>query len=189
MDCNRIRERLDEFILGGLELPGRAMVAMHVANCYECREELHELEVLLNELVPQLRHPLPVDRFGELLVAIDEDRRKARASAVDLAWRRRITHRALAAAAAIVLFLIAGPWVSHMVSEPFDDPAERAEAAVQSASDTDLKDLFERRALLERRLMEEPQTAPFDTPKEKPSTALPQLFGWLMPETTMIGFA
>lgn len=177
MDCNRIRDRLDEYILGGLELPGRAMVAMHVAHCHDCAEELRELETLLNELVPTLHHPLPVDRFGELLEAIDEDRRLARASIVDQAWRRRLTQRTLAVAAAVGLFLLAGPWISWLVSEPFEDHAERAEAAIPAVDPSlkrDLKDIFEERAKLEQSLVEEPQAAPLQLPDEAPATPLPE---------------
>lgn len=176
MDCNRIRDRLDEYILGGLELPGRAMVAMHIAHCHDCAEELRELETLLNELVPTLHHPLPVDRFGELLDAIDEDRRRARASVVDQAWRRRITRRTLAVAAAVGLFILAGPWISWMVSEPFDDPADRAEAAVPSPQvhKRDLKDIFEERAKLEKSLVEEPLADPLPLPERAPAVPRPE---------------
>lgn len=149
MDCNEIRERLDVYAWDGLDGPGTAVVAKHLRHCPDCREELRDIQGLVEDIRTALRHPLPVDRFDELWSIIEEDRRRDRAVSVIQAWRRSVAQRGLAAAAALALCVWLGPKLEAPTQPAMVDPATEVSAAVRSPGTSPL---IKRRLLMEEYL-------------------------------------
>jgi anti-sigma factor RsiW len=106
MDCSEIRAGFIGYIDGDLSDDERLRVELHVAQCYDCREELDEIGRLLELSDAALKHPSPVDRFEDLRVRLAD----AEPAPVPMPPRPRLRVREMLvrlAVAAIVIALIA----------------------------------------------------------------------------------
>lgn len=67
MNCETVRPRLGEWIVGALESPEASMIESHVRDCRDCAAEteaLHDLEERLAELPRVVEPPPPAHRWG-----------------------------------------------------------------------------------------------------------------------------
>ncbi len=106
MDCSEIREGFIGYIDGDLSDDEKLRVELHVAECYDCREELDEIGRLLELSEAALKHPSPVDRFEDLKVRLTD----AEPAPIPMPPRPKLRVREMLvrlAVAAIVIALIA----------------------------------------------------------------------------------
>ena len=111
MDCIEIRARFIGYIDGDLSGDERLRVEVHVAQCYDCREELDEMGRLLELSDAALKHPCPVDRFEDLKARLED----AEPAPIPMPPRPRLRVREtllkLAVAAVIIALIAASPFL------------------------------------------------------------------------------
>lgn len=66
MKCEMVRKRFIAYLDGDARHTERMCVDVHLAGCRACRDDLDALKEVLDAAPPALRHPAPVNRFGEL---------------------------------------------------------------------------------------------------------------------------
>jgi len=109
MDCIEIRAGFVGYIDGDLSGDERLRVELHVAECYDCREELDEMGRLLELSDAALKHPCPVDRFEDLKARLPD----AEPAPIPMPSRPRFRVREvllkLAVAAMVIALIAASP--------------------------------------------------------------------------------
>lgn len=100
MNCEQVREQMDDYLGGYLEAADRKAVENHAATCAECRASLKELQALL-EQARQLGPGVSPDRnlWPGILEKIDESRARSWSTA-NRSWM------ALAAVLALAVLLL-----------------------------------------------------------------------------------
>ena len=110
MDCSEIRAGFIGYIDGDLSGDERLRVELHVAECYDCREELDEMGGLLELSDAALKHPCPVDRFEDLKARLAD----AEPAPIPMLPRPRLRVREallkLAVAAVVIALIAASPF-------------------------------------------------------------------------------
>jgi predicted anti-sigma-YlaC factor YlaD len=111
MDCIEIRAGFVGYIDGDLSGDEKLRVELHVAQCYDCREELDEMGRLLELSDAALKHPCPVDRFEDLKARLAE----AEPAPIPMLPRPRLRVREallkLAVAAVVIALIAASPFL------------------------------------------------------------------------------
>lgn len=127
MECIKVRDRLAGYLQDDLRLTERLIVEVHVARCAACRASMDDLREVFRVCRQALRHPAPVDAYGEL---------RERLAAADLAAavplreqlrQGRWPAAAGIAAAATVLAFASTPWLANRLSfDPLETAVDRA---------------------------------------------------------------
>jgi len=162
MDCNQIRAGLVGYIDGDLSGDDKLRVELHVAECYDCREELDELGRLLELSDAALKHPCPVDRFEDLKVKLAD----AEPAPIPMPPRPRLRFREallkLAAAAVVIALIAASPSLVRVAKRMFT-PIEGAAALGNGAA----VNLPFRLPFVEKKLKMQDDVADWATPGDK----------------------
>ena len=100
MNCEQVREQMDDYLGGYLEAADRKAMESHAATCADCRASLKELQALL-EQARQLGPGVSPDRnlWPGILEKIDESRARSWSNA-NRSWM------ALAAVLALAVLLL-----------------------------------------------------------------------------------
>jgi hypothetical protein len=136
--CRICRELLGVYVVGAIEPQERAAVDAHLAQCYECREELAGLAPL-----PALLRRVPAEEAEQILVAASEPAEVNAAPSPELldsllaktvAKRRTKRVRAMFAAAAAVLIVAGGAAAAteSLAQSPAHPAAQHMEIATAS---------------------------------------------------------
>jgi hypothetical protein len=130
MDCKHCREKLNDFVDGGLSADDRRDVERHLANCTSCAHEAAQLRGLSAELKMLPRPMPPIGAFNDLLTAF---RAEVAAGNGDITpaspWWKRM-HRTLGwpRVAALIFCVVFGSFVA--VTNYFDGRKRPVSTAV-----------------------------------------------------------
>lgn len=132
MNCQQVRECLDDFVDGCLSPEGHAHIEEHVSSCTACRRELDALRSLLQQTT-ELR---PGIEPGRELWAEIEARLRRRTDASRVRKRRWLVYPLVTGlAAAAVLLIAVSPYFFRSVSK-----TESALGTQETAKDGDLSE-------------------------------------------------
>jgi len=138
MNCDEVRERLTEHLLGPLEEPLGADVRRHLRGCAGCRHEMAVLEEGMSTfaLATHAADP-PAELRGRVLAVLEQEwsdvapvrgLRAPRPARVARAQRRPASWMALAAAAVVVVAALAWGGISTVRASHFEAAANRYDA-------------------------------------------------------------
>ena len=159
MDCSEVRAGFIGYIDGDLSGDEKLRIELHVAECYDCREELDEIGRLLELSDAALKHPRPVDRFEDLSERLAE----AEPEIIPLPRRPKLRVREVLyklAVAAIVIAVIAASPIIIKGAKRLLTPLEEGTTTLGNGAGVDLP--F-RMPFIEKKLKMEDQAAEWAT--------------------------
>ena len=111
MHCSDIESKFDRYLDGDLRTTERLCLAVHLSQCYTCRETLDEYKFLNRAISSGLRHPNPVSRFPEVLarVRLNDQAKRPRFHSRFHPWY--MGKRFILAAGLVLTTALSAPWL------------------------------------------------------------------------------
>ena len=132
MDCNRIQDRLVDYLTEETRVTERLCVDVHLATCYHCREAMEDVRTVLDAAKESMRYAGPERSFES---AMNEIRARESVSAAGWAGgvqqNQRWSWGILATAVPIVVACITPFVVAWPIFPPSASTAEPPEASVE----------------------------------------------------------